>query len=1011
MHLLTNLLSCKIKSIEAQNNKCLIISNQGDILEVKFTNEELKFTIKRISKIIKLNTSINSLKLSDEVEPKLFLGGSSQTLISINTSNKEVLDINKIGQIVTCIDCYITSNYTFIICLGTKDGLVYFRKNWGSITNKINVFNEKYLTLVKFGLNADMLIVGSVDHCLFILINNNINYSIAKTFYFDKSYPICTIFNSDYTLLLITTNKNKNICVLLKDFSIITNIEYIEQTLWIPYSTRFYMRVSCPSIADDISNSLIADELLNYDRPEALNYDNLKVKANQQNEITIKKHENAVLHKHSQNNKFIFSDIPVICGNKNLMLVASDFECNLRLWKNLDNLRTNIGFVSNIHSDHIKEILINDKDDMVFSCGENEKMIVQWKISEVLNDKLSINNDYNNKLQQFSSINIKSHNLINMLRFNQFDYKLASCKYKDSKALVKGFVSHFLNKLFSKKLSLFERKKQYLPSNANTIIEYVYSSQAVDKIDSVLYLHSYNQERKGLISNTTSNYGSSKYNKYGKKSYKTNKNNKIKDIGLSTNNINQYSKYNSKGRKLSSSDNNNNHNKVNLNMNNIINPDVNYSNLNDKELLVLLKQHNTKNSLLEYMMIKKAKENYSYKPENSYHSNCQKKIIYYNGRFIIIKDLIKKTQRVFQQHLNKITSLAIHPTQSLIASADVNLGKITLLIWDYKEFETKTEIKTKHNDGVIQLAFSPKGTFLISLAVNSANSFLFSPDNNESKNINALNYEAILQHDLKHSNSGSSNQLFQSFSIQIHQPEYDISLEPRNISNYPVFGVKFFPNNEFLFVTYGYRVITIWEINYSYITIIKQIDYQHYTYEETSKKYFFFNFLCVDFMFDLRNNLIKSDLLFGSSEGDIFGIINNDFTLLKKKAHDSEINCLRITEIRDDVVLNNNKNNFVDTGKENYDLNENNEIRSLVLIITAGEDSFIKIWDKNFELLKVWSPFSIENISFENDFRRVRINLLLTILIITYYLLLLISLIKEYIVLMLVFAVKTALVF
>lgn len=39
---------------------------------------------------------------------------------------------------------------------------------------------------------------------------------------FDKVYPTSAIFNTDYTYIIVTSNKNKNVCISLKYYKIST---------------------------------------------------------------------------------------------------------------------------------------------------------------------------------------------------------------------------------------------------------------------------------------------------------------------------------------------------------------------------------------------------------------------------------------------------------------------------------------------------------------------------------------------------------------------------------------------------------------------------------------------------------------------------------------------------------------------------------------------------------------------------------------------------------------------
>ncbi len=79
-------------------------------------------------------------------------------------------------------------------------------------------------------------------------------------------------------------------------------------------------------------------------------------------------------------------------------------------------------------------------------------------------------------------------------------------------------------------------------------------------------------------------------------------------------------------------------------------------------------------------------------------------------------------------------------------------------------------INTGHNNGILHLAFSCNGNYLISIA--------FDP----------------------------------TFSMQIFMIEKDFNLIFKNLGSYPIFFVKFFYSCEEKFITLGYRHAIIWKI-------------------------------------------------------------------------------------------------------------------------------------------------------------------------------------------------------
>ena len=67
-----------------------------------------------------------------------------------------------------------------------------------------------------------------------------------------------------------------------------------------------------------------------------------------------------------------------------------------------------------------------------------------------------------------------------------------------------------------------------------------------------------------------------------------------------------------------------------------------------------------------------------------------------------------------------------------------------------------------------------------------------------------------------------------------------------------------------------------------------------------------------------------SDILFGTSQGEITTYCSGKHFVLNENAHRGPVNCIKITDRLNDVVN----------------------------VITGGEDGFIKIWDTSIQLLQ-----------------------------------------------------------
>lgn len=83
--------------------------------------------------------------------------------------------------------------------------------------------------------------------------------------------------------------------------------------------------------------------------------------------------------------------------------------------------------------------------------------------------------------------------------------------------------------------------------------------------------------------------------------------------------------------------------------------------------------------------------------------------------------------------------------------------------------------------------------------------------------------------------------------------------------------------------------------------------------------------LCLDFISFKLGNSIQSDIVFGSSLGEITTYCSGKHFILHDNAHEGAVNCIRVTDqITPGGIIN---------------------------ILTGGEDGFIKVWDASCRIL------------------------------------------------------------
>lgn len=81
--------------------------------------------------------------------------------------------------------------------------------------------------------------------------------------------------------------------------------------------------------------------------------------------------------------------------------------------------------------------------------------------------------------------------------------------------------------------------------------------------------------------------------------------------------------------------------------------------------------------------------------------------------------------------------------------------------------------------------------------------------------------------------------------------------------------------------------------------------------------------ISVNFLNYRLGHTIQSDVLFGTSQGEITTYCSGKHFVLNENAHKGSVNCLKVSDSLNDTIN----------------------------VITGGEDGFIKIWDTSIRLL------------------------------------------------------------
>jgi hypothetical protein len=119
----------------------------------------------------------------------------------------------------------------------------------------------------------------------------------------------------------------------------------------------------------------------------------------------------------------------------------------------------------------------------------------------------------------------------------------------------------------------------------------------------------------------------------------------------------------------------------------------------------------------------------------------------------------------------------------------------------------------------------------------------------------------------------------------------------RNLGVEPVFGLKFYPFENSKIVTCGYENMKIWMLRSNSLScrIYQKFRSQKPNLKNEDKPLRSV-LMCMDFLNYKVGNTITSDVIYGTSEGEILTFRAGKLTLVQANAHDGAINCMCISD-------------------------------------------------------------------------------------------------------------------
>ena len=268
---------------------------------------------------------------------------------------------------------------------------------------------------------------------------------------------------------------------------------------------------------------------------------------------------------------------------------------------------------------------------------------------------------------------------------------------------------------------------------------------------------------------------------------------------------------------------------------------------------------------------------YKKKYYDCYHTNCDRFILHFNSKNIILTDSQTKKQRHYKGHKNKVTCIALTESKKIAASGETEINNsCSVHLWNTETNLVYHVFTLKVITQCFSLKFSSEDYFLFVLGKNRQNIFV----------------------------------------VEVFDWKRKIKILNKLLTLSPVFGLipNIYKKNEF--TVYGFDYLQRFFIEGRFLKIRE-------TFQNTEKEPLEITAIC--YFYYLLGNEADHDFMLGTASGAIGLLTFGKYKEIHKNAHFGQINCLKITDMLNKVVV----------------------------IISAGEDGLIKFWNARIEIIKV----------------------------------------------------------
>ena len=97
----------------------------------------------------------------------LYIGGSKTVIYAFSLQSHEIIDIQTVGEDITCMDCFSQSDGSTLLCLGSEQGNIFIRKDWEELPKLYSlepkIQGETKIMDLKFSNNGKLIVAISIE--------------------------------------------------------------------------------------------------------------------------------------------------------------------------------------------------------------------------------------------------------------------------------------------------------------------------------------------------------------------------------------------------------------------------------------------------------------------------------------------------------------------------------------------------------------------------------------------------------------------------------------------------------------------------------------------------------------------------------------------------------------------------------------------------------------------------------------------------------------------------------